>query len=47
MIVERRVEIIVRQGKERKEQLALKTSTWLRLELETLKKIKMLNVNEG
>ena len=47
MIVERGVEIIVRQGKERKKQSALKTSTWLKLERETLKEIKMLNVNEG
>lgn len=47
IIVEHRVEIIVRQGKERKEQLALKISTWLKLELKTLKEIKMLNVNEG
>lgn len=47
IIVEHRVEIIVRQGKERKEQLALKISTWLKLELKTLKEIYMLNVNEG
>lgn len=47
MIVEHRIEIIVRQGKERKEQLALKTSACLKLDLETLNEIKMLNVNES